>query len=190
MKAVLVLAAITGIALGCATPRPQQQVLASADGSVVSPVAAEEFKPRSHRIGFWEIDLVAIDYEPRGTTFRLFDFKIFRLLEVGQGADYQAFSFAEMPGLLSPFTMRHEDASDELRVFDVQAVELALVRQTSESATESEAHYFKVPVLGSLFSVEGDETQPELEHQSYFFVLRRDVEHSHPAPPQVAAPGP
>lgn len=127
------------------------------------------------RIGFWEIDFIAVDRAPRGTTFRLLDFKIFRLLEVGQGPDYQAFSFFEMPELLSLFTSRQEGATSELRVMDVQAVSLALVRQTQESENISSSEYMKLPVLGPLFAVQTTEEQPTSERQTYLFLLRQDV---------------
>lgn len=185
------LAGVALVGLGCATSTHPGQVLNLNQGvSAPPPAATEEFKPRSYRIGFWEIDLFALDFEPRGTTFRMFDFKIFKLLEVGQGPDYQAFSFVEMPGLLNVVSSRHEEATGELRLFDVQALELALVRQTQDTETGGQTHFFKLPALGSLVSLQTDDSEPKLEHQNYLFMVHRDVERSPLKPPEVASPPP
>ena len=103
-----------------------------------TPAAAEaDPSSKDFRIGFWELDLFAVDHEARGTTYRFFDFKIFKLLEVGQGPTYQAFSFFEVPDLLNVFTSRRDGADSETRVMDIQALSLALARQTSESEGSS-----------------------------------------------------
>jgi hypothetical protein len=157
-----------------------------ADASTPPAAAAgpTEPSPKNFRIGFWEIDFFAVDQEPRGSTFRFLDFKIFRLLEVGQGTDYQAFGLFEMPELLSLFASRREGSSRELRVFDVQAIALALVRQIQTNEGESQTHILKLPVIGSVVSFEVDEEQPEIEHQTYLFLIRRDVKRG---PATVAA---
>lgn len=131
--------------------------------------------PGGFRIGFWEFDLLAVDREERGTTFRFMDFKIFKLFEVGQGESYRTFSFLEMPEIFSVFTSRQEEDASEVHVLDVEALSLALVRQSQESATESETHVVKLPVLGSVASSESVEDQPDLERQTVLFLIRRDV---------------
>jgi hypothetical protein len=131
----------------------------------------------SRRIGFWEVDLAAVDYEPRGTTYRIFDLKILRLLEFGQGSegsDYQSLGFLEMPGLLSLFANRRDDSSSELRVLDLQALDFAIFRQTRDEG-EGGTHFLKLPIIGSLWSVETDEEDPEIEHHTYGYLFRRKV---------------
>lgn len=142
-----------------------------------TPAAAVEADPSSKdfRIGFWELDLFAVDHEARGTTYRFFDFKIFKLLEVGQGPTYQAFSLFEVPDLLNVFTSRRDGAESETRVMDIQALSLALARQTSESEGSSGTHFLKLPAIGSVAAFETHEEQPTVEEQTYLFLLRRNV---------------
>jgi hypothetical protein len=173
----LILAAMFSTALA---PTVRAQTVESA----VAAATPGESGSESFRIGFWEIDLFAVDHEPRGSTFRFLDFKIFRLLEIGQGSDYQAFSLFEMPELLTLFASRREGATRELRVFDLQAIALALVRQVETDAGESQSHILKLPIIGSVVSSETDEEQPEVEHQTYMFLVRRDVKQ---APKAISA---
>lgn len=150
-------AAVLSVALGCATS-------GTPDVAAQPPPAAERHaeleRPRTEpltlRLGFWEIDFLALDLEPRGTTFRLLDFKILKVLEVGWGADYHSVSLVEMPDLLNGLTTRHEGPSYEHRLADVQMLALAPLRVVKTSARESEAHLLKVPVVGSLFGREID----------------------------------
>ncbi len=131
--------------------------------------------PNSFRLGFWEFDFLAVDYEPRGTTFRLLDFKIFKLLEIGQGPDYQAFRILEVPDLFTPLAVRREGESKETRIVDVQALSLAMFRQDQESAKEPDLHILMLPVVGSVFSLETDYEKPDVQQQTVLFVIRQDV---------------
>lgn len=160
-----------------AAPTPSDPAPAAETPSTAAAPVPKPPEPDGNdfRIGFWEIDFLALDHEPRGTTFRFLDFKIFRFLEVGQGPDYQAFSLFEMPQLLNLFTTRREGDTRELRVLDVQAISLAMARQTQESQNASSSELLKLPVLGSVFAVETAEEQPTIERQTYLFLLRRDV---------------
>ncbi len=191
VKKPVAIGMLLGLAMGCATTSPQPgRVLSFAGNPPVEAAPPQEFKPRSYRIGIGDLDLFALDYEERGTTFRLFDLKVFRLLEVGSGPEYKAFGLMEVPGLLNVASSRQEEDTGEIRFFDVQALELALVRQQQDSATEGQTHFMKFPGVGSLVSLQTDESEPTLEHHNYFFVLRRDVERTPLEVPQVAAPGP
>jgi hypothetical protein len=149
-------------------------------GSAVSgetpaaPSAAEaEEEYRTFRIGFWELDLLALDVEPRGTTFRLLDFRILRLLEIGSGPEYHSFSMLEVPPLLNVFTTRRDGIERELRIVDIQAVATAVTRHLREAEDVYETHFFKLPVIGSLFSRQRDDGT---EHQTYLYLFRREVE--------------
>lgn len=152
-----------------AAPAPEAQTAAAA------PDASKAAEPRNDnfRIGFWEIDLFAIDREPRGETYRFLDFEIFRLFELGQGPAYQSFSFFEMPDLLNLFTFRREDDTSEVRAFDVQMIDLALFRHIREAEDEKQLHVLRLPVIGSLY---GTVTEPEVDQEIYGYVYRRDVE--------------
>ncbi len=178
------------LTLGFAFPSGAEEAAAPEDGSplaesavsspgpaAASPVATAEESARNDgfRIGFWEIDLLAVDREPRGSTVRLLDFRIFKLLEAGQGPDYQSFRFFEMPDLLHLFSTSQEGESRELRVLDFEAIGLAATRQVAEDTDHASREYGKLPVLGSLFSVEWNEEQPTTERQTYLFLVRRDV---------------
>jgi hypothetical protein len=198
MGRILVLGAAVSLALGCATSSPSntasfapgatgavQAAPSDADGAEpAAPVAAEAASPapeaaaepiaRTFRIGFWELDLVALDYEPRGTTFRLLDLAIFRLLDVGSGPDYHSFSLVEVPVLLNVFTTRREGITRELRVVDVQALALAFVRHLRESESTVETHFLKLPILGSLFAYQEDHG---LEERTFLFLFRTESEH-------------
>lgn len=180
------------LTLGLAFPSGAEEAAARGDesppaGSDVAspgPAAAPSVAPAEgparndgFRIGFWEIDLLAVDREPRGSTFRLLDFRIFRLLEAGQGPDYQSFRFFEMPDLLHLFSTSQEGESRELRVLDFEAIGLAATRQMAEDEDHASREYGKLPVLGSLFSVEWSEEQPTTERQTYLFLVRRDAPH-------------
>ncbi|CAG1007398.1 hypothetical protein MYXO_03582 [Myxococcaceae bacterium] len=155
--------------------------VAAVDVSAAPPAAAEvveslpEAEPRSFRIGFWAFDLFAVDREPRGTTFRLLDFKIFKLFEFGQGEDYQAVSVLEMPDLFSPFTARREANTSETHVLDFEALSFAVFRGGRESESPEQTHVLKLPVLGSVYSMENDLEQPEQQEETFFFLLRRDT---------------
>lgn len=152
-----------------------QQPTAEAGAAGTATAATADPISKSFRIGFWEIDLFAVDHEPRGDTFRLLDFRIFRLLEIGQGPDYQAFSLFEMPGLLNLFTSRRDGAASELRLLDLQAISLAMVRQVQEGEGSYSRSFVKLPVLGSVVSFEANEDAPNVERQTTAFLFRRDV---------------
>lgn len=148
----------------------------ASDGDAPATGAAEKKDPayRTYRLGFWEFDLVALDVEPRGTTFRLLDLRIFRALEIGSGPDYHSFAIGEIPPLVTVFSTRHEEDTGELKLADVQAFAVALVRHVRESESEFETHFLKLPVLGSLFGRERDDV---VESQHFLYVFRREVEH-------------
>jgi hypothetical protein len=184
-KRVLLLTSSLLLAAGVArgapgeAPATEQEFEATDEVILGTPEAARASEPevQTHRIGFWEIDLAAIDHEPRGTTYRIFDLKILRLLEFGQGSqgsDYHSFGFLEMPGLLSLFASREDDPSSELRVLDLQALDFALFRRTSEEG-EGGTHVLRFPIIGSLYGVETDDEDPEIEHQTYGYLFRRKV---------------
>lgn len=141
---------------------------AAPDGGAAAEPGNDNF-----RIGFWVLDLFAIDREPRGETYRFLDLGIFRLLEVGQGPAYQSFSFFEMPDLLNLFTYRREDDTAEMRALDFQIVDLALVRQIQEAEDEKQLHVLRLPVIGSLY---GTVTEPEADKEIYGYVYRREIE--------------
>jgi hypothetical protein len=149
----------------------------ASDGDAARTDGAEEKKRpdyRTYRLGFWEFDLVALDLEPRGTTFRLLDLRIFRALEIGSGPDYHSFAIGEIPPLVTVFSTRHEEDTGELKLADVQAFAVALVRHVRGSESEVESHFLKLPVLGSFF---GREREDVVERQHFLYVFRREVEH-------------
>jgi hypothetical protein len=169
LPGLLILGALS-VALGCATgasPPTAEQ------GSPAEPQAGPETQhrePRTFRLGFWEIDLLAVDREPRGTTFRMLDFRILKLLEIGSGADYHSFSLAEIPDLLNVITTRHEGATSEHRFVDLQALALAALRLVRLSEQESETHLLKIPLVGSLY---GHETDGIVEKQTILYLYRK-----------------
>lgn len=173
------LAAAAGIALGCATSSVPDAGAASVSAAPAAQDAAngadEAAVVRSGRegwrLGVWELDLVALDREPRGTTFRLLDLKILKLLEIGGGDDYYSFALLETPGVIEPITVRRDGVTEELRLVDVQA--LALLRRTRDSSTEAETRVVKPPVLRSLYGTTQDGADQSVE---YLFVFRQEVE--------------
>jgi hypothetical protein len=190
MRRVLALGAALALALGCATSplaRPTASAPAGETGedetagaAAVGAAAETEPEPKpaepsrdTFRIGFWELDLFALDFEPKGVTARLFDIRFLRLLEIGSGDDYHSVAFLEMPGLLHTFTTRREGIRHEQRLADVEAFAVAPLRYTRDNEEEAQLHVMKLPVLGSLV---GFETEPGVEHQTYLYLLRRDVE--------------
>jgi hypothetical protein len=152
----LISAAVISVALGCASGVGPS--VAAQTETAVPPAALEKPRAGSHgfRLGLWELDLLALDLEPRGTTFRMLDFKILKGLEIGGGDDYHSFSLIEMPNLLNVVTTRREGPTYEHRVADLQALALALLRLGKKSANESETHLLKVPVAGSLYGHDVD----------------------------------
>jgi hypothetical protein len=180
MKSAWALALLAALALGCATsgaPGPADVAADPAPGSDtvgeegVSTADATVARSRTWRLGAWVIDLVALDVEPRGTTFRLLDLKILKLLEVGRGDDYYSFALLETPGVMEPVTVRRDGPTQELRLLDVQV--LALLRRTRESATQEETRVVKPPILRSLYGHQLDGTEEQVE---YLFVFRQEVE--------------
>lgn len=163
MKPLLSLAAAAALALGCATTS-QPGGSAGAGGQVRS---------QTLRIGFWELDLVALDQEPRGTTFRLLDLKVFRLLEVGRGKEYHSFRFLEVPPLFHLGVSRREGAEQELRILDVDGLATALVRFNGQSERSSNLQVLKLPLIGSAY---GREMGGGVENHTYGYVIRRQVE--------------
>jgi hypothetical protein len=172
-RQLLVAALAMSVALGCATGSGSDP--AAHEVEVSSPTGPEKPRTESHtfRIGFWELDFLALDLEPRGATFRIFDIKILKLLEIGWGADYHSFSVVEFPYLLNVLTTRHEGPTYEHRLADVQALALAVLRVGKASPRESEAHLLKVPVVGSLYGHEAD--GPE-ETYKVLYVFAWDTE--------------
>jgi hypothetical protein len=198
MRAILVVALALLLPLGSSASAqdalddleaPPAEEAPLADEAAEAAVPAEEARevavpaadtaattaPNDFRIGFWEFDFVAVDHEPRGTTFRLLDFKIFKLLEVGQGPDYQSFRILEVPELFTPLAVRREGESKETRIVDVQAISLALFRQDQESAKEPDLHILMLPVVGSVYSVATDYDKPDVQQQTVLFVIRQDM---------------
>jgi hypothetical protein len=176
MRWILLLAAAVTLAPGCATATQAAEEAAELEPAVedVAPgTEAPESKYRKLRLGFWEIDLIALDREPRGTTLRLLDLKILRLLEVGFGEDYYSVSLVESPELLNVFTSRREGPSYEHRLLDLQALALAVGRATSESDDESSMNLLKMPILGSAY---GHETEPVEERWNVLYVFRHHLE--------------
>jgi len=170
MGRTLALTATLALAVGCAStrtpgeeataPAAAQAAEAPAADAVPQPAPAEPAKspPRSRtfRLGFWEIDLLALDLEPRGTTFRVLDIRIFKLFEMGFGEDYHSVSFVEAPHLFNAITTRRDGITREHRVADVQVFALAALRVLRESARKSETHVLKAPIVGSLYATETD----------------------------------
>jgi hypothetical protein len=170
---VLLAVAAMSLAVGCATGNGPGAAAQGADAK--PPIALEERRTESHtfRIGFWELDFLALDLEPRGATFRILDFKILKALEIGWGDDYHSFSVVEMPDLLNVLTTRHEGPIYEHRLADLQALALAVLRLDQDSARESEMHLLKVPVIGSIYGQETD--GPKETHKVlYLFAWDRD----------------
>jgi hypothetical protein len=161
------------VAVGCATGNGPDAT--AQEGAADQAKAPEERRTDSDtfRIGVWELDLLALDLEPRGTTFRMLDFKIFKLLEVGTGDDYHSFSLVEIPDLFNVLTTRHEGPTSEHRLADLQALALAVVRLDKESDRESETHVLKIPVAGSLY---GHETDGAEEKYRVLYVFAWDAE--------------
>lgn len=169
------------VALGCATSTPPQEESVEADISLTDPAAEEaplepqETPPRSRtlRLGFWEIDLFALDLEPRGTTFRMLDFRIFKLLEVGFGENYHSVSLVEMPNLLNAITTRHEGIAHEHRFADVQALAVAVTRVLREDRDDAETHVMRLPVVGDFY---GHELEGGEESRTILYLFRQDLE--------------
>ena len=170
---ILLVVAAVSVALGCAngvTP-----YVAAAKGTAERHASLEQprMDKQTFRLGIWEFDLLALDLEPRGTTFRMLDFKILKLLEIGAGADYHSFSLVEMPDLLNLITTRHEGSTSEHRLVDLQMLALSALRLDEESARESETHVLKVPVVGSLYGHEVDGSE---ESYKALYLIRWDGE--------------
>ncbi len=167
MTRAALIALVVLVATGSVSALAQEDDAAAASGS---GAVHEGF-----RIGFWEIDLLAVDREERGTTFRFLDFKIFKLFEAGQGPDYQSFAFFEMPELLHLFTARSEGTRQELRVLDLEALGFAVARKVEEDPSESTTEFMKLPVLGPVVGTERSPDRPTTERQTYLFLVRRDM---------------
>ena len=116
---------------------------------------------------------VALDLEPRGATFRLLDFKILKVLDIGWGDDYHSFSVVEMPDLLNVLTTRHEGPVSEHRFVDLQALALAAMRLVKKSEREAETQVLKIPLLGSLY---GHEIDGATEEHTVLYLYRRENE--------------
>jgi hypothetical protein len=161
------------VALGCATgtgPEADAQADAASEETALEKQPAG---PRTYRLGIWEFDLLALDLEPRGTTFRMLDFKILKLLEIGGGEDYHSVSLVEMPVLLNVFTTRHEGPVSEHRLVDLQALALAVGRFVKKSARETETHLLKIPVIGSLY---GRDTDGGNDKHTVLYLIRWETE--------------
>jgi hypothetical protein len=169
MRPVFALAVVVALALGCSTTKPPVEDSPVAEEAAVEERAAE---PHTYRLGFWEIDLVALDTAPNRTTFRLLDFYIFKLLEIGSGEQYHSFSLVEMPVLLNVLTTRRDFETYEHRFADLQALAFAVGRATRESSRKSELHFLKLPIIGSLY---GRDVDGEEEELTILYVIRREV---------------
>ena len=140
-------------------------------------------KGRTFRIGFWVFDLFAVDVEPKGTTFRMLDFRIFKLLEIGSGEKYHSFSLVELPYLLNLATTRSDGLTYEHRLLDVQAVDLAIARHRKASPKDAETHVLKIPIVGSAYGRDVQVTQPDdespeeiREREMVLYVFRHEVD--------------
>lgn len=167
---------LLALAIGCAsTSGPALSAGGTSGPQAVATVAAaaKPAKPRrtdsrTFRIGFWEFDLLAMDLQPRGITFRVLDLAIAKALEIGGGHDYHSVSVLEIPHLLNVLTTRHEGPTYEHRLADLQALALAALRMTKESERKHDAYLLKIPVAGSLYSHEVD---GGTEKHSLFYVF-------------------
>jgi hypothetical protein len=169
MRSLLALAIAIFVVSGCSTTKPPVEGTAAAGAPAAKEANSE---PRTHRLGFWEIDLLAVDTAANRTTFRLLDFRIFKLLEIGSGEQYHSFSLVEMPVLLNILTTRRDGVTYEGRFIDVQAIALALARATRESTRKSETHFLKLPVIGSLYGREVDGGEEQL---TFLYLIRREA---------------
>jgi hypothetical protein len=172
---VLLMAAAMSAALACAAASAPEIAAQASEASSQPAPEAERAGPRTFRIGVWELDLLALDLEPSGTTFRMLDFKILKVLEIGRGADYHSFSLVEIPDLLHVISTRREGSTSEHRFVDLKALELAALRvvRTHSSAEESETHLLKIPLLGSLY---GHEIDGESERHKVLYLGRWETE--------------
>jgi hypothetical protein len=166
----LLLATLLPLAAACATRSDPPAV---GDVSLAAPSETRRTESKTFKLAIWEFDFLALDLEPRGTTFRAMDFKIFKVLEIGGGPDYHSFSLVEFPDLLNVLTTRHEGPTYEHRLADVQALALAVLRLDKESARESETHLLKIPVAGSFYGHEVDGAE---EKHKVLYVFGWDTE--------------
>lgn len=174
MRWILALGAAALLASGCATGTAPGDVTASvAAPTPIGTPAKPTPRSRTFRLGFWELDLLALDLEPRGTTVRLVDLRIVKVLEVGAGKDYHSFSVAELPGLFNALTTRHEGRTHEHRLVDVQALAAAAGRSVRESESKAEHHFLKVPVLGSFY---GHEMDGGADDKTFLYLFRYETE--------------
>ena len=144
---------------------------------------SSEGKRRTIRLGFWVFDLFAVDLGPDRTRFRMLDFRIIKLLEIGSGSNYHSFSLLELPHLLTLAKTQRDGATYEHRLLDLEAVELAVARHRRSTPKDAETHLLKVPVLGSALGrdirvTQADEDSPEevRERQMVLYVLRHEVD--------------
>jgi hypothetical protein len=170
---MLAVAASVSVALGCSTGNLTTAVVEQGAAPPLPALEKQDTGLRTFRLGFWEIDLLALDREPRGTTFRFLDFKILKALEIGSGADYHSFSLVEMPDLLNIVTTRHEGPVSEHRFVDLQALALAAMRLVKKSEREAETQVLKIPLLGSLY---GHEIDGATEEHTVLYLYRRENE--------------
>jgi hypothetical protein len=173
----LLLAAVLLLGSACAStggaPVTQGTQVAAAGDAPVPVAEKPRTDSRTFRIGIWEFDLLALDLEPRGTTFRMLDFRIFKALEVGGGSDYHSFSVVSIPHILDVLTTRHEGPTYEHRLADLQALALAFLRLTKESERKYDTHLLKIPVAGSLY---GREVDGATDNQTFLYVFGWDHE--------------
>ncbi len=187
------LALVLSLGLGCATtppPKAAEPPQAAADPAAPAAsdfddgepvIAAEEDldsytteeETRTYRLGFWVIDLAALDVAPGRKTFRFVDFRIFSLLKAGSGDDYSEFSFVKAPHLFTLLGFEREGEKSYSGVIDLEAIALALVRQKTESPNEYDTHFMRVPIISSMYEKRVDGTS---EKTRYLYLFRDERE--------------
>ncbi len=185
MKSQWILGAVaaSAIAIGAAfvsVPCHAQRETAAfvEDAAAVGDVAAADDAPievaprsRTWRLGFWELDFLALDRAPNRTTFRLLDLGILSLLEIGSGEAYHSFRLLDAPGVVQLATFQGDGPTFDRRLLDIQL--MALLRSVRESAQQEETHILKMPLMGSLYGWEIDGTR---KTRHLLFLGRYDVE--------------
>ncbi len=184
----LVLGLVLSLAVGCAsTGKPEPGAEASDTGEVEIGVGSEAAAPapppkparpkpraRTFKLGFWIFDLLAFDLDGRGGTLRFFDIRdVFKLMAVGGGSNYHMVDLAEAHNLFNIFETSHLNQAHVFRLADLEALRIAGVRVDRESERKSEAHFLKVPILGSFFRHERDGGE---ESWGLLYLLGYDVE--------------
>jgi len=191
MRATIVLVSALAVAVGCATSAHRETPgsnpgagvdiavspagsTAGAGGATVdaAPSAARTARSETFRLGFWEIDLFSFERAPGRRQFRLMDFEIFRLLEVGGGDGYHSFAFLEAPEVFQGVVTRSDAATHEHRILDLQG--LALFRSTKEGEAQTRTRVLKLPLVGDLY---GHVVDGSTERRSLLYLLRHESQY-------------